>query len=138
LVLKALKKAAAIDANHPDVHVGLCSYLALVEKLRGTTSPVVQDVLDTERKAATGLGGVASVAELNKTFTTKNASSLPHRLASVRVTLANETKDTRGTVITAARELLVLRPTDNTNIKVNVSSIACVITMLRLQWMHVV
>jgi hypothetical protein len=112
LVLRALKKAGAIDASHPDYHVSRCAFISAVEKKRGTTNTIVQSVIDDERKTLPG--GNGSIAEINNAFLAANTNSLTHRLAVVRVTLANDV----AAAAKQAKELLVVKKNDiNAGIK---------------------
>ena len=106
LALKHLQKALAIDAAHPDTHAALCAFLVAV-RAPGVTEglhPIVREFITTAT-ATEQFGAGAPVAQLNSTYLSKHAASLPARLAVARTLLVLDPLANKAEATTLASQI---------------------------------
>jgi len=89
LVLKALKKAFAINCEHPDIHYLAIKFWKEMEMQEDTLHSVTKTIIQDERKTDTFWGG-RPLASINEEFFKLHSNSLLHRLAYAKSRLVLE------------------------------------------------
>uniref|UniRef100_A0A672Z7Y2 N(alpha)-acetyltransferase 15, NatA auxiliary subunit n=1 Tax=Sphaeramia orbicularis TaxID=375764 RepID=A0A672Z7Y2_9TELE len=112
LMLQSVKRALAIDADHPWLHQCLVRFFRGVSESKGLPE-VVRTVLKQE---ITRLFGDSNAKSFNQAYLTKHSNSIPHRLAAAKmmVYLDSSTETKAAELATALDESL-----DNRTIQVS-------------------
>jgi len=89
LALRHLSKALALNAQHPDTHVALASFLHAIRTpaVADALHPAVAAAINSTISAGEQYGKGASVEQLNDAFLKANPTSLAARVAAARVLL---------------------------------------------------
>ena len=106
LALRYLKKAIALDADHPDTHFAKCTFLHAIRKegVLDGLNPIVKEVTETEL-ATDALGKNGKAADLNTAYLNAHSASLTHRLAVARVIFAMDPVTGKGEAVKIAAKI---------------------------------